>query len=319
MKTGDPEGRLMGDILSRISATVTAFYKRLYPGEDYDDVVLHFLPDDRGVEFSLVAYGERISPPRLVLSESHLNSLGICLFLAAAHELNRVNRFLVLDDVVNSFDAGHRGQMAELLVRELSDFQLIVLTHDPIWFDMLKRIAPSASWQFRKIVGWSFDQGVEIELSPKDQLARVDRAIASGDTSWAGNLLRQHMEARLKFLCGAVGARVRYRSGYQNERRTVGELLQELNTHLKHRGFGGAQDEVWNSLLASGFVANIASHDQWQPITGLSMGDIQYARQKIEELESVFECPKCHRPVWYAKISETNFVMQCECGRLKIS
>lgn len=315
----DLERRLMSDILSRISGDVTAFYKKLHPGEDYDDVVLEFLPDDRGVEFSLVAYGEHITPPRLVLSESHLNSLGICLFLAAARELNRANGFLVLDDVVNSFDAGHRAQLAELLVQELSDFQLIVLTHDPIWFDMLRRIAPAAGWEFRKIVGWSYDQGVEIELSPKDQLARLDRAIATGEASWAGNLVRQHVEGRLKFLCEAVGARVRYRSGYQNERRTAGELLQDLRAQLKHRKFDGASDPVWNSLEACAFVTNIASHDQRQPITGLSMGDIQYARQKIEELESVFECLKCGRPVWYAKVSDTDFIMQCECGQLKLS
>ena len=315
----DLERRLMSDILARISATVTAFYKSLHPGEDYDDVVLHFLPDDRGVEFSLVAYGERVSPPRLVLSESHLNSLGICLFLAAAREFNRANGFLVLDDVVNSFDAGHRGQLAELLVQELSDFQLIVLTHDPIWFDMLKRIAPAANWEFRKIVGWSYDQGVEMELSPRDQLARVDRAIATGEESWAGNLLRQHMEGRLKFLCEAMGARVRYRSGYRNERRTAGELLQDLHAHLKHRNFDGAGEPVWNSLEACAFVTTIASHNQRQPITGLSMGDIRYARQKIEELENLFECVNCNRPVWYAKVSEADFIMQCECGQLKLS
>jgi len=315
----DLERRLMSDILSRISATVTAFYRSLHPGEDYDDVVLHFLPDDRGVEFSLVAYGEHVSPPRLVLSESHLNSLGICLFLAAAREFNRVNRFLVLDDVVNSFDAGHRGQLAELLVRELSDFQLVVLTHDPIWFDMLRRIAPAADWEFRKIVGWSYYQGVEMELSPRDQLARVDRAIATGEESWAGNLLRQHMEGRLKSLCEAVGARVRYRSGYRNERRTAGELLEDLHAHLKHRKFDGAIEPVWNSLQACAFVTTIASHDQRQPITGLSMGDIRYARQKIEELENLFECVNCNRPVWYAKVSEADFIMQCECGQLKLS
>lgn len=313
------ERRLMSETLSRISGDVTAFYRRLHPGEDYDDVVLEFLPADRGVEFSLVAYGERVSPPRLVLSESHLNSLGVCLFLAAAREFNRANQFLVLDDVVNSFDAGHRAELAELLAQELSDFQIIVLTHDPIWFDMLKRIAPAAGWEFRKIVGWSYEQGVEIEVSPKDQLARLDRAIATGDVSWAGNLVRQHMEGRLKFLCEAVGARLRYRSGYQNERRTVGELLQELCGHLKHRKSDRANDPAWDSLQGCAFIANIASHDQRQPITGLSMGDIRYAREKMEQMESLFECSKCGRPVWYAKVNEVNFIMQCECGQLKLS
>lgn len=96
-------------VLDRISANVSDYYKRLHGGERYDNIRLEFLPDGRGLEFSLEAHGEIISPPRLLLSESHMNSLGLCLFLAAAREFNTATRFLVLDDIVNSFDADHRA------------------------------------------------------------------------------------------------------------------------------------------------------------------------------------------------------------------
>ena len=50
-----------------------------------------------------------------MLSESHLNSLAIALFLAMAETFNEQLGFLVLDDVINSFDVEHRGRLAELL------------------------------------------------------------------------------------------------------------------------------------------------------------------------------------------------------------
>jgi len=310
------ERQLMAEVLSRISKKVTGFYKTLHPREDYDDIELEFLPDDRGVEFSLIAYGERVSPPRLILSESHLNSLGICLFLATALEYNRRNRFLVLDDIVNSFDAGHRAYLADLLVKEFSDIQLIVFTHDPIWFDLLRNLAPHNQWEFRRIVGWSYEQGVLLELSPQDERNRIDGFLKSGEIQAAGNLLRSHLERRLKFLCEETGVRVRFRSGYANDRRTAGELLQDLRNHLNQRQYARCDDPCLGSLAACNFVTTLASHDQRFEIATLNSNDIRFARDKVGALETVFECDKCGKHVWYAKIDSLNYKMQCQCGSL---
>jgi wobble nucleotide-excising tRNase len=108
----------------------------------------------KGVELAVEFYGSRQRPPHGVLSESHLNSLAISLFLAMAEEFNVQLGFLLLDDVINSFDVDHRGRLAELLAEGFSRWQLIVLTHDQQFFEHLSRRAPS--WRKLELTSWSY-------------------------------------------------------------------------------------------------------------------------------------------------------------------
>ncbi|MCK4245226.1 MAG: hypothetical protein KAX20_06325, partial [Candidatus Omnitrophica bacterium] len=78
----------LSKVLEVISKDVNEYFKFLHPGEDFDQIEL--VPtDERGLEFRLKFYGTIISPPLKVLSESHLNSLGISLFLASAKHFNK--------------------------------------------------------------------------------------------------------------------------------------------------------------------------------------------------------------------------------------
>jgi wobble nucleotide-excising tRNase len=60
--------------------------------------------------------------PLLHFSESHLGTLGLCYFLAMRKReayAHSAFKMVVLDDVLHSVDASHRGKAAELLKREL--------------------------------------------------------------------------------------------------------------------------------------------------------------------------------------------------------
>jgi hypothetical protein len=115
---------------------VGRLYEALHPGEGIEHVRVEPW-SEKGVELSVDFHGHRMKPPHGVLSESHLNSLAIALFLGMARTFNRTLGFLVLDDVINSFDAHHRARLADVLVAEFADLQLIVLTHDSSFFERL--------------------------------------------------------------------------------------------------------------------------------------------------------------------------------------
>jgi energy-coupling factor transporter ATP-binding protein EcfA2 len=117
----------LGNLLQQISGRVANIYSALHPGEDLDAVSIEPWTA-KGVELAINFYGSRQRPPHGVLSESHLNSLAIALFLAMAASFNEKLGFLILDDVINSFDVEHRGRLAELLADGFGDWQLIVLT-----------------------------------------------------------------------------------------------------------------------------------------------------------------------------------------------
>lgn len=124
-------------VLDTISDDVGKFYTALHPKESVDQVRLTMVGDE-GVEFQYTFHGKATQPPRKYLSESHLNSLGVVLFLANARICNKHAKFLVLDDIVTSFDTSHRRRLLRLLRDEFSDWQIIILTHENIWFDIIK-------------------------------------------------------------------------------------------------------------------------------------------------------------------------------------
>src|SRR6266540_4474127 len=62
------------------------------------------------------------------------------------------------------------------------------ISHEPIWFDILRRMAPA--WEVRRIVGWSYELGVQIELPAGDERARIEKYLDEGEEVIGGNLAR---------------------------------------------------------------------------------------------------------------------------------
>ena len=306
----------MGQVLEVISGDVSRYFLAIHPDEGFDDIQLRFFPEDDGVEFHIYYKGEEITPPRKFLSESYLNGLGVCLFLATVRAFNKENGFVVLDDIVNSFDAEHRAYLARLLVNELADYQLIVLTHDSVWFEVFRRLA-QAGWQHKRITRWSYEEGVEIEASQAEGLAGCREALDTGRVAVAAPSVRTYIESRLKSLLKKLGGRVRFREGSANDERASGELLFELKSYLNEGGFFDFADSTsFDELQASTFIANYGSHDRPAAPVGLSIGDVRFALERMVELENVFTCPACNKKIW--NIVGRNFQMQCECGSFQL-
>jgi hypothetical protein len=306
----------MGQVLETISDNVSRYFLTLHTNEGFDEIQLKFLPEDDGVEFHIYFRGEEITPPRKFLSESYLNGLGVCLFLATVRAFNKENGFVILADIVNSFDSEHRADLARLLVSELSDYQLIVLTHDSVWFDLFRRLTKTG-WQHKRITRWSYEDGLEMECSQTEDMADCRKALEEGRVEVAASRVRTYIERRLKTLHNKLGGRVRFREGSANDERTSGELLFDLKRYLNECGFFDfADSKSFDELEASTFIINYGSHDRPPAPVGLCMGDVSFALERIIELENVFICPDCKKKIW--NIVDRNFKMQCECGKYKL-
>jgi DNA repair exonuclease SbcCD ATPase subunit len=218
-------------LLSRISRRVAEIYAALHPGEDLARVSVEPWTA-KGVELAIDFYGSRQRPPHGVLSESHLNSLAIALFLAMAETFNEKLGFLVLDDVINSFDVEHRGQLAELLAEGFSRWQLIVLTHDQQFFEHLSRRAPS--WRRLELTSWSYQEGPRTTLyETAGILAAARERLESGDVQAAATKARRGLEELLQEVCQALWAPLPFRRGQANDRREISELFKGLRRALR--------------------------------------------------------------------------------------
>ena len=211
----------LAELLKRISHRVAQIYSALHPGENLAESVSIEPWTAKGVELAVEFYGSRQRPPHGVLSESHLNSLAIALFLAMAGEFNARLGFLLLDDVINSFDVEHRGRLAELLADGFSDWQIIVLTHDQQFFEHLSRRAPS--WRKLELTSWSYDAGPRsTRYETSGILAAARERLGSGDVHGAAAKARRALEELLQEVCEALcgAASLPARPGERQARRS---------------------------------------------------------------------------------------------------
>jgi len=156
-------------VLDQISNDIGRFYQMLHPSENVDKVRLRMVGEE-GIEFEYYFHGKPTYPPLKYLSESHLNSLGVVLFLASAKLFNRKSRFLVLDDIVTSFDINHRRRLLRLVREAFRDWQVILLTHEAFWFDIIKKELVPDGWLVKEVI---CDAENRIQIEPSFALGDI--------------------------------------------------------------------------------------------------------------------------------------------------
>jgi energy-coupling factor transporter ATP-binding protein EcfA2 len=302
--------RQLEEMLGRVSQRVADIYVALHPGENLSGITVEPWTA-KGLELAVEFHGQKQRPPHGVLSESHLNSLAIALFLAMAQTFNQKLRFLVLDDVINSFDLEHRGELASLLAEKFDDWQLVVLTHDRQFFDHLVRRAPS--WKRLEITSWSYEQGPRTTGDRAGgTLAEAQERLAQGDASGAATRARRGLEELLQEVCEALQAALPFRRGAQNDQREIGELLRGLRRAVKeHAKAMTAELEPLLKHLEADVQAtlNVEAHAS----RGRSgAAEVEAALRRVAQLDRLWSCPDCGTRVWHKGTPEAS---RCRCGK----
>ena len=300
----------LSELLKQISRRVAEIYARLHPDEDLAAVSIEPWTA-KGVELAIEFHGSRQRPPHGVLSESHLNSLAIALFLAMAEEFNERLGFLLLDDVINSFDIEHRGRLAELLADGFSDWQLIVLTHDQLFFEHLSRRAPS--WRKLELTSWSHAAGPRTTRYETLGILAVARdRLQSGDVHGAAAKARRGLEELLQEVCEALCAPLPFRRGQANDKREIGELFKGLRRTLKERAkpLLESMEPLLKNLEADvGATLNVEVHGSRRRAAA---SEVETTLKRIEALDRHWSCPQCSTRVWHRGNVEAG---RCKCGQ----
>ncbi len=297
-------------VLDTISADVGKFYAKLHPDESVDNVRLTMVGEE-GVEFQYAFHGQEVQPPRKYLSESHLNSLGAVLFLANARIFNTQAKFLVLDDIVTSFDTSHRRRLLRLLRDEFSDWQIVILTHESVWFEIIKKEMAQHGWSFHEVRA-DGPNGIVLDDSPASLKEIIAQKKGREDVS---NDLRKLLEMVLKEICSSLEVKVAFRFNEWNEKRMADELISQLRSTLGKKSPDLKNASVFSDLAGSALVANLVSHDNTDKIVG---EDIDVLLEDIEKLISLFSCSECGRYVSARIEVPGEKVISCKCGKTRI-
>jgi energy-coupling factor transporter ATP-binding protein EcfA2 len=296
-------------VLEQISAEVARLFERLHPDTGKIGSVAVETWGDKGIELAVDFYGQRQRPLHGVLSESYMNSVAIVLFLAMARTFNERLNFLVLDDVVNSFDVTPRGRLGELLIEEFEDWQLVVLTHDRYFFEQVRRRVKG--WSAYQVLGWSYERGPSLReqrgATDVDAALELLEAGAIGDAARRG---RRGLEHVLKELCEGLEVPLPYRRGNENEFREIGQLLNGLRRLLKDdsrgKAFLASIDGTLRSLEADATaVLNAEAHAS---DAGPSAGEVRSTLERVRAFDALWTCTKCNTRIW----KESG--VRCRCG-----
>ena len=193
-----------------ISADVVDYFNMLENSNpDIKNPALKLLTGkDKAVELEIEFVSEKIAPAFKFLSESQVNSFGLAIFLASVKHFNKDFKFFILDDVVNSFDSFKRPRVAKLLASKFSDFQVLMITHDQIFFDTVQKLFPE--WQRYKFTAWEYATGPKCKPS-KNYLEEIQSFINDDNPITAGQTLGKYLEWIFGILCENMETPIPYR------------------------------------------------------------------------------------------------------------
>lgn len=232
----EEERRLFSDnILANIAGEVGRIYELVHPGEGLNKICLELDPDKRAsLEIGASFCGETGTPPQAYFSESHLDTLGLCVFLALAGLDGPENTVLVLDDVLASVDEPHVERLIEMLYAEAIKFRhCLITTHYRPWKQKLRwGWLKNGQCQFVELSKWTNAQGLTLIRSiPDVERLRVLLVETPPDAQLVCAKAGVILEAALDFLTQLYECSVPRRP---NGLYTLGDLLPSVDKKLRN-------------------------------------------------------------------------------------
>ena len=275
---------------------------------------LKLLPDqDRSVVLEIVFHGKNIQPAYKYLSESQLNSFGLAVFLASATHFNQEFRLLILDDIVNSFDAYKRPLLINLLKECFEDRQILLMTHDRFWRDNLVRRLPG--WKRTEFINYRPGQGPTVRPG-MSRLEQVEDDLARDRPRSAARELSDHIDNVLQDVCERFEVELKFNR--RNEY-TMDTLIDRLRVRLsKKLGSDHAVTKKVAALLDANAYRNWVSHCK-SPESPIDVDEVREVLDTWRGIEKEVTCqnPACAQILFWD--GQSGFVCGCGATRLKKS
>lgn len=216
-------------------------------------------------------YGLEELSPQALLSESFRNAFAISLYLAAASLYGGLPKFVILDDVTSSFDAGHQNFLAELIRTTFArpgsatGPQVILLSHDTMLEKLFNKHSNSGGWWHQRLEG-------NPQFAVLPQAGAVNKVrdqtmtmLQAGQVDFAKEGVRQYLEYRLSDLISKLRIPVPVDVAFKDNKQLAGDFLQAIDDAVKlHQAAGSlvltpAQVAGLNANMAT-IVGNFLSH-----------------------------------------------------------
>ena len=290
-------------IYDSIQSDIDRYYSYLHPNDPHCNIELNVITTRRAsTDLRMESFGRIGEDPRALTSEGHLDSLGLCIFLASVREFNPDCSLIILDDVVTTIDRKHRELICKLLLEEFSDSQMIITTHDGIWYEQLRAtqraLGQEGHFKNLEITGWNIERGPRI-TTVKPREARIEDFLNDGNKVSAGTESRRYFEWFLEIMCENTLAPVEFK---KSRSYTVGELFNPARNQIlkvtRNSTYEGIFRQKFQDLERTRIYGNILSHDNMD-LGELSINEVNSFFRAIRSLYEAFSCPTCSHLLKY--------------------
>jgi ABC-type transport system involved in cytochrome c biogenesis ATPase subunit len=221
-------------MLQQISEEVGRLYELVHPGEGVGKISLALDANRKSsLDLRTSFLASTSVPPQAYLSDSHLDTLGVCVFLALAKMRDASDTILVLDDVLASVDEPHVDRLVEVIYEQAQGFRhVLVTTHYRPWREKLRwGWLKNGQCQLVELGRWSPNAGPSLvrstaEIERLRKLLNDEDFDAQAVCGKAGVVL----EALLDFLTELYQCRLPRKS--RNDW-TLGDLLPAFGRKLR--------------------------------------------------------------------------------------
>lgn len=221
-----------------------------------------------------------LKQPQFFLNEARQSALALAIYLSARLACTQQTpedapKLIVLDDLLIGLDQSNRLPVLDVLMNRFSDWQIILLTHDRVWFDMARmHLKPDTDWATIELYEPNDPSGKwppvvrpAKTLVAEDVLARARDFFEDNQFAAAANYSRVAFEQALREFCDRRAIRVRYH--IESRRLSANELVEGITAWIKDDGKDGVKSEnrrkayssaVESIKLFQGLVLNPMSH-----------------------------------------------------------
>lgn len=303
-------------IASALEDDFAYLYGQLHPDEGCGRVELS-VQEDRRASVGLRAGFHDRDPvhPLNYFSEGHLDSLGLCIFLAFIRRFNGDFHLMVLDDIWTAVDAGHRLRVARLLADEFADYQMIVTTHDRLWAEQLNIILPNA--KVYRLKPWTLENGTCCQETPPSDWDYYWQQVDDGRLQDAIAGVGRNLEQFLYHMRSNLGIAV---PAKPNEDYTIGDLYGPFFKWIK--GCRPIEREDWSSFDDDVQTMQTELDTVWRLRNWSGAHFNEWAVQvsarealafldAVERLVKAFSCPVCGALVVYNEDSHALMCPNC--------
>jgi DNA repair exonuclease SbcCD ATPase subunit len=286
-------------IYDSLQADIEYFYDFLHPNEFHRNIELSVVQDRRAsAVLKLESFGKTGQDPRAYCSEGHLNSLGLCIFLAFIKRFNEDLPLVILDDIVTTIDAAHRLRICSLLFENFEDKQFIITTHDSIWFRQLKdaqnQYLISNKYLNYELINWDLDNG-PILKPYRGKWASIEEKLHNVDRIGAGNAGRQYLELILFEICFTTRAAIPIPLNRESQfeiKDLWDAVISRMKALLPEGDYLSRFLGSLRSLQSTIIMGNILSHNN-SFAENISITEVQAFCEAVHAFRLVFSCSKC--------------------------